>query len=75
MAIAKTIAKRTMTINVLDGLTSTGANKYKAHNYPKVKEAASDEDVYAVGVAIAGLIDAELSDISITEKAILTEVL
>ena len=32
MAIAKTIAKRTMTINVLDGLTSTGANKYKAHN-------------------------------------------
>ena len=75
MAIAKTIAKRTMTINVLDGPTSTGANKYKAHNYPKVKEAASDEDVYAVGVAIAGLIDAELSDISITEKNLLTEVM
>ena len=40
-----------------------------------MKEAASDEDVYAVGVAIAGLIDAELSDISITEKNLLTEVM
>ena len=75
MAIEKAIAKRTLAINVKDGVTTSGADKFKAHNYPNVKEAAADADVYAVGTAIAGLINKELSDISITETAILTEVL
>ena len=75
MAIEKTIAKRTLNINVKDGVTTSGADKFKAHNYPNVKDDASVEDVFAVGTAIAGLIDKELSDISITEKAVLTEVM
>ena len=55
MAIEKTIAKRTMNINV--------------------KDTAADADIFAVGTAIAGLINKELSDISITEKSMLSEVM
>ena len=75
MAIEKTIAKRTLGINVKDGVTTSGADKYKCHNYPNVKDTATAEDVFAVGVAMAGLIDKELSDVSITEKTVLTEVM
>ena len=75
MAIEKTIAKRTMNINVKDGFTASGAEKVKAHNYPNVKDTAADADIFAVGTAIAGLINKELSDISVTEKSMLSEVL
>ena len=75
MAIEKTIAKRTMNINVKDGFTASGAEQVKAHNYPKVKETAADADIFAVGTAIAGLINKELVDITVTEKSMLSEVL
>ena len=75
MAIEKAIAKRTLSINVKDGVTTSGADKFKAHNYPNVKDTAADADIFAVGTAIAGLINKELSDISITEKSMLSEVI
>ena len=75
MAIEKAIAKRTLSINVKDGVTTSGADKFKAHNYPNVKETASNEDIFAVGNSIAGLINKELSDISITEKSMLSDVM
>ena len=37
MAIEKAIAKRTLSINVKDGVTTSGADKFKAHNYPNVR--------------------------------------
>ena len=49
MAIEKTIAKRTLGINVKDGYTASGTDKFKCHNYPNVKETASNEDIFAVG--------------------------
>ena len=75
MAIEKTIAKRTMNINVKDGFTASGTDKFKAHNYPNVKDTAADADIFAVGTAIAGLINKELVDITVTEKSMLSEVL
>ena len=42
MAIEKTIAKRTLGINVKDGYTASGTDKFKCHNYPNVKETASN---------------------------------
>ena len=75
MAIEKTIAKRTLGINVKDGYTASGTDKFKCHNYPNVKETASNEDIFAVGNSIAGLINKELSDISVIEKSMLSEVM
>ena len=75
MAIEKTITKRTLGINVKDGFTASGAEKVKAHNYPNVKDTAADADIFAVGNSIAGLINKELSDISITEKSMLSDVM
>ena len=75
MAIEKTIAKRTLGINVKDGYTASGTDKFKCHNYPNVKETASNEDIFAVGNSIAGLINKELSDISVTEKSMLSDVM
>ena len=75
MAIEKAIAKRTLSINVKDGVTTSGADKFKAHNYPNVKDTAADADIFAVGTAIAGLINKELVDITVTEKSMLSEVL
>ena len=75
MAVEKTLAKRTLSINVKDGVSTNGSDKFKAHNYSNIKEGATDEDIFAVGMALAGLINKEVSDVSVTEKSILTEVM
>ena len=75
MAVEKTLAKRTLSINVKDGVSTNGSDKFKAYSYSKVKEGAAEADIFAVGTAIAGLMDKEVSDISVTEKSILTEVM
>ena len=60
-------------------LTSENFKKFMENitvdNYSNIKESATDEDIFAVGMALAGLINKEVSDVSVTEKSILTEVM
>ena len=64
-----------MCINVKNGMNADGTDKVKGYSYNKVKETAADADIFAVGYAMAGLMDKELADISISEKSVLTEVM
>lgn len=73
MAVEKSLAKRSMAINVKDGVNSDGTDKIKACNYNKIKEGASVEDIFAVGTAMGGLMDKEVVEITVTEKSTLTQ--
>ena len=73
MAIEKSLAKRTLSVNVKDGVNSDGSDKIKACNYNKIKEGASVEDIFAVGTAMGGLMDKEVVEITVTEKSTLTQ--
>ena len=75
MAIEKVIAKRTLNLYVVNGTNADGSEKLKAHSFAKVKDSASNEDVYAVATAIGGLMETPVVEIGITEKSTLTEVL
>ena len=75
MAIEKTMAKRTMSINVKDGVNTDGTDKVKACNYGKVKAEATPENIFAVATAMGGLMSKEVVDITITEKSTLTDVM
>ena len=75
MAIEKVIARRTLSVYVVDGTNGDGSEKLKAHSFSKVKDTASDEDVYAVASALGGLMSKPVSDVTITEKSTLTEVM
>ena len=75
MAIEKSMAKRTLSINVKDGVNSDGSDKTKACNYGKVKADAAPENIFAVATAMGGLMSKEVVDITITEKSTLTDVM
>ena len=73
--VEKALEKRTLCINVKNGMNADGTDKVKGYSYNKVKETAADADIFAVGYAMAGLMDKELADISISERSVLTEVM
>ena len=73
MAVEKSLAKRSMAINVKDGVNADGTDKLKACNSGKIKEAASVEDIFAVGTAMGGLMAKEVVEITVTEKSTLTQ--
>ena len=67
MAIEKSLAKRTLSVNVKDGVNSDGSDKIKAD--------ATVENIFAAGTALGSLMAQEVVDIALTEKATLTEVM
>lgn len=69
MAINKTVTKQTMTLNVEDGVTASGADKTKAHNYSSVRIDATAENIVKAATALSGLISHPLVGIVVTEKA------
>ena len=75
MAIEKVIAKRTLNLYVVNGTNADGSKKLKAHSFAKVKDSASNEDVYAVATAIGGLMETPVVEVGVTEKTTLTEVM
>ena len=75
MAIEKSLAKRTLSVNVKDGVNSDGSDKIKACNYSKIKADATVENIFAAVTALGSLMAQEVVDIALTEKATLTEVM
>ena len=75
MAIEKSLAKRTLSVNVKDGVNSDGSDKIKACNNSKIKADATVENIHAAGTALGSLMAQEVVDIALTEKATLTEVM
>ena len=75
MAIEKVIARRTLSVYVVDGTNGDGSEKLKAHSFSKVKDTASGEDVVAVASALGGLMSRPVGDVRITGRSTVTEVM
>lgn len=73
MAVTQEITKRSLVINVEDGITADGTMKVKARTYSGIKSGASAEAMYAAGAALAGLMDSAAGSITVTEKSTLLE--
>lgn len=73
MAITQEILKRSLSINVEDGVTAGGLPKTKAHTYSGIKDEATDENLHKAGEALGGLMKKTVQSISLTQKAELSE--
>lgn len=73
MAITQQILKRSLSINIDDGVTAAGTPKTKARTYSGIKETATDENLHKAGEALGGLMKKAVQSITVTEKAELSE--
>lgn len=73
MAVDKIILKKNLTVNAGAGLDEKGNVKVKAFNFSGVNMAASDDNLYAVGAALASLINGDTESITVSEKDELLE--
>lgn len=73
MAINKTILRKTLCVNGSVGFDEKGNVKLKAYNYNGINKEASDDDLYAVGNALASLMAGDVESIHVTEKDELAE--
>lgn len=71
--IDKELLKRSMIINIENGVDENGQTKYKTKTFNGIKEEASLENIHAVGTAVGGLLDAAVKDIELSEKSALNE--
>ena len=71
--INQEIMKRTLVINVEDGVNSDGTTKYKGKSFNGIKTDAALEKVYEAGTALGGLMEKPYKDIDQSEKSELAE--
>ena len=69
MAVVKTPQESRIGIKVANGTSASGAAQYKTLRFSNVKPATSDQDLFDVGVSIAGLQAAVLAGITRTDEA------
>ena len=67
--INQEIMKRTLVINVEDGVNSDGTPNYTGKSFYGIKTDAALEKVYEAGTALGGLMEKGFKDIELTEKS------
>lgn len=73
MAAAKTVLSQTMSINVEDGFDGEGTTQTKAHTYSGIKKDAGADELVKAGTALGSLMENEVVNIVVTEKAEVAE--
>ena len=73
MAAQKTLEYPTMGINGADGAADEGGAKTKAHTYSGIKKDASADELVKAGTALGSLMENEVVNIVVTEKAEVAE--
>ena len=73
MAAAKTVLSQTMSINVEDGFDGEGTAQTKAHPYSGIKKDAGADELVKAGTALGSLMENEVVNIVVTEKAEVAE--
>ena len=73
MAVTKDLLKKTLSVNVEDGITASGAVKIKSVSFTGINPNATDANVYAAGVALGSLMNNDVNSINLTEKNDLIE--
>ena len=73
MAVTKDLLKKTLSVNVEDGILASGAVKIKCVSFAGINPNATDANVYAAGVGLGSLMLNDVNSINLTEKFDLIE--
>ena len=73
MAATMNVTKRTLSISIARGVDAEGNSVSKSYTYSNVKPAAEPAKLLAVGKALGGLFDNEITGLTVVERSTLTE--
>ena len=73
MAATMNVIKRTLSISIARGTNANGNPVSKSYIYSNVKPDAEPDKVLAVGRALGGLFDNDMTGLAVAERATLTE--
>ena len=73
MAVAMNVVKRTLNVSISRGEDADGNPVSKSYTYSNVKPDAEPAKIMAVGKALGGLFDNDMTGLVVVERATLTE--
>ncbi len=73
MATVMNVIKRTLSIGIARGQDANGNAVTKSYTYSNVKPDAEPDKIMAVGKALGGLFDNEITDLVVVERSSLIE--
>ena len=73
MAVTMNVVKRTLSVGISRGEDADGNQVTKSSTYPNVKPDAEPAKIVAVGKALGGLFDNDITGLVVVERASLIE--
>ena len=73
MAINQQLLKRSLVINVEDGVNADGSTRTKSRTYSEIKEDSSVDNLFSAGNALANLMATPMVSIMLSDRSELVE--
>ena len=73
MTINQNLLKRSLVINVEDGVNADGSTRTKSRTYSEIKEDSQVDKLFEAGNALAGLMANNMVNIMLNDKSELVE--
>ena len=73
MTINQQLIKRSLVINVEDGVNADGSTRTKSRTYSEIKEYSAVENLFEAGNALAGLMANSMVNIMLNDRSELVE--
>ena len=73
MAINQQLLKRSLVINVEDGVNADGSTRTKSRTYSEIKEDSQVDKLFEAGNALAGLMANNMVNIMLNDRSELVE--
>ena len=73
MAINQNLLKRSLVINVEDGVTADGSTRTKSRTYSEIKEDSQVDKLFEAGNALASLMANNMVNIMLNDRSELVE--
>ena len=73
MAATMNVVKRTLSISIARGQDADGTQVTKSYSYSNVKPDVEPDQLLAVGKALGGLFDNDITGLTVVERASLIE--
>jgi len=73
MAATMNVLKRSISVSIARGLDANGNQVSKSYTYSNVKPDAEPDKLMAVGKALGGLFDNDMTGLVVVERSSLTE--
>ncbi len=73
MAATMNVIKRTLSVSIARGMDADGNAVTKSYTYSNVKPTAEPDKIMAVGRALGGLFDNDITGLTVVERSSLIE--